>query len=331
MFFQNIVDTIFNVYWKIYKAQIPEPFGCMDCGEKFFKHLTLLGKILYVFRPLMTRRKQRKMIQPMLVSSKIRKQSLEIDHTKTSIYFSLIAHSLHQVFVKDVVHVGTNITPDQTTQYIDGTTITTFPIDQPPVELWSSGQPIAYLWTFDRCCFPDFNQITWPAEIERILTVQNAGGSSEISELLSMYYMSLKFGATGFIPEMEVNYQFQSSICDYLMTINHQTVGVSVTRGLSYPFNRPISIEFATSLIHKKMIGINIAKRTVSAIHQFELSVIHIWCQSWDDAVIIRDTYMSIIDDDIYGLYGHTYVICSICQSECIYTNMVTPESCSAQ
>lgn len=183
------------------------------------------------------------------------------------------------------------------------------------------GEKISYMFTFDSCQFHNMNHLGLPEEIKRTLTIQNAGGNSEISEALSMYYMYLKFNAYHFIPEMEVNYLFKSSICDYLMKIKNQTIGVSVTRAIGYPFNQPISMESAKTLIYKKLIGLVIAKRTVSESHYFDASVIHIWCQSWNEADILRETFKLIIEKDIYGLFGNIYVICSVCESRFIYSN----------
>lgn len=248
-----------------------------------------------------------------------------MDHTKTRLYYTLISDSLQTVFVKDVVHIGTASINTSLKIYDDGTSISTFPEDTEYVQRWLLGERLSYIFTFDVCQFPIFECLKVPQNITRTLTTPNAGGSSEISEAISMYYMYLKFGAYSFIPEMEVKYCSQSCICDYVMEIGHHRVGVSVTRAIGYPTNKVISIERARYLLYKKLHGLIIAKRTVSTENQFDMSVIHLWCQSWLDAFVIRDAYVSIIDNDIYGLYGHIYVICTVCPNEFIYTNIIGP------
>lgn len=318
-----LVEYIFDFYWYIYKAQIPEQFGCMDSGSDFYSSLTLIGKILYLLRPLMIRRKQKKVSKNVVNICKPYKNRYDyhFDPTNSKLYFSLIANSLMTISVGKI-YVGNHSSPMFTQMYDDSSAISSHYSDKSYTYKWVNGNRFTYIFTFDYCYFPRINQIQMPREIKRTLEIHNAGGSSELSETLSMYYMYLKFNAINFIPEMEVNYRFKSNICDYLMEINKKKIGVSVTRALCYPFNKTIPYEFATSLLYKKLFGIILAKKSVSQLHHFDNSVIHVWCNNWNDAYVIHDAYSMIIKNDIYRLYENIYIICSVCQANFIYTNI---------
>lgn len=345
---RHFIERLFDCYWYVYKSQVPEPYGCMDNGKEFFRSLSVFGKLLYLIRPLMIRPKQRKN-KSSIFTPKI-KIPKDDSYINNRLYYSLIANSLQSIFIRDSIHISwsnansTSLTSETggasamsatsatsatlgisemiPHTYHEGSVIITYSDDTSAVDEWSMGEKVSYMMIIDLCQFVDFNLLHLSDEIRRALTISNAGGSSEISESLSMYYMLLKFGARHFIPEMEVNYRFQSNICDYLMEINGQRVGVSVTRAINYPFDKAISKETANTLLYKKLTGIVIAKRAVTSRHNFDISVIHIWCRTLTDAQTLRDAYKVIIDNDIYGLYGNICITCSVCLSEFIYTNI---------
>jgi hypothetical protein len=323
-----MAEYICDFYWLIYKAQIPEKFGCMDDGPEYYAGLTILGKILYKIRPYMFRQRQKKSKGTQIVPiSKQRKprHDYHFNPINTRLYYTLISDSLMRISIKND-HIGNHDSGMFTEMYRDGSAISSHYIDKKSVNSWMHGDIFTYLFTFDFCYFPGINQMGMPSEIKRTLDVRNAGGSSELSETLSMYYMYLKFKASNFIPEMEVDYQIQSHICDYLMNINETKIGVSVTRALCYPFGENIPYDFATSLLYKKLIGIITAKKSVSRSHQFDTSVIHVWCNSWITAQIIREAFTMIIKDDLYGLFENIYIVCSVCHANFIYTNTVLRE-----
>jgi len=327
-FLATLIEYFFDCYWIIYKLHIPPNFHCLDDGKEFVDSLTIIGKFLHWLRPLMIRRKKHKILQPVAPTCKtckIRKDlnDYHFDPSNTRLYYSLISDFVHQVAQNEPPHVGTQSGLMMTNIYNDNTTISSFLNDKKNLTDWSIGKQISYLFTFDSCSFPQFNKINLTPEISETLSVKNAGGSSELSEVVSMYCMHLKFGAYNFIPEMNIHYCSPTKICDYLMDINQEKFGVSVTRAIMYPFKNTISMDFATSLLYKKLIGIIVAKKYVAQIHTFNSSVVHIWCNSGDDATVIQQAYQSIIDKDIYGLYSNIYIACTVCNSDFIYTNLV--------
>lgn len=307
--------------------QIPKQFGCMDQGSKFYSSLSIFGKILYLLRPLMIRKKKRKKGSPCsrspspICKSHRDRYDYHYNPVGSKLYFGLIANSLQSIYVTDNIHIGKHDLPMFTNIYDDSTAIVTHYSDTNFINQWLLGKRITYMFTFDYCVFPLLEKIQFPNNIEKVMTVQNAGGSSDISEFMSMYYMYHRFRATNFIPEMEVNYDYISKICDYLMDINNTKIGVSVTRGILYPFDKTIPLDFATSLLYKKLIGIILAKKSVTVKQKFETSIVHVWCKSWEDAYVIRKAYENIINSDIYNLYVNIYVSCTVCCSDFIYSN----------
>ena len=318
------MELICSWYWWAYKSQLPCNLGCKDSGIHVFNQLPVMGKLLYLLRPIMVRPKRKKSILCMTANKPAKTESQPIDPRHTKLYYSIICDRLQRVFDKQHVHIGTSSLNTILTVYQDGSTISIFPEDTPYLEQWLlNDQSVSYLMTLDNCQFPIFNGICFPDSISGILTTHNAGGSSGISEFISMYYMYIKFNAYNFIPEMDIMYQRQSSMCDYIMEINSQIIAVSVTRIIGYPTNQTITNEYVQSLLYKKLHGIINAKRIVSHVNQFTTSVIHVWCQSLLDAMLVRQIYTYITDNDIYGIYDNIYVACSICANDYIFTNII--------
>lgn len=318
-----IWESIFDCYWTLYKTQIPNPKHCLDDSPEFRSKLSVLGWILYKIRPLMVRRRHRSPSPP--VPYKHRNKYKDIvpmpyDPTHSRLYFSLISNSLQIVFPGYIKHIG-NIFSDIVVTTNENTTITTYASDSNVTYDWFHNDNILYICTRDICVIPAFSNIRFDNDIKRSIYMQNAGGSSELSEAISMLYMKERFNAYNFVPEMEVQYYLESKICDYVMDIEKTRIGVSVTRAIAYPPNKAISSDFAFSLLHKKLIGIVVAKRTVADEDSFSSSIVHIWCKTQLDADVVMEEYAKIINDDIYNLYAGIYVICSVCESKFIYTN----------
>lgn len=335
-----VFEWVINFYWFIYKTQLPPQFGCHDTGLNVFFSLPWLGKLLYIIRSLMIRPRKKKTgvdtIRVMTPTKKRDRYDYHYNPSNTRLFYSLITHTL-QIISTNVIYIG-DCEPMSEQISFDDTVIKSNLSDKQIINDWSLGDNISYMITFDSCHLPDKDrmQIQLPQDVKRSLTIQNAGGSSELSETVSMYYMYLKLHAQKFIFEMEINYQFNSPICDYIMDIGggsfrselgrtneNRKVGVSVTRAICYPFNQTIPFDFATSLLYKKLIGIIIAKKSVCHRYQFDSSIIHVWCHSWPDAIVIKNAYQYIIDKDIYNLYQNISIMCTVCCSDFIYTNGV--------
>lgn len=327
MYISNLKRIILDSFWKLYKKQLPRNGHCLDMSFDFFCKLTFIGKLLFFIRPLMTREKKiyvKKNMQNVIKKTpKRNKKHIDALYNPTSsnLYFQLIKDALHQI-VPNVIHIGKVQINDTTTINLHKTQITFFRDDVKYVREWIKKQDVLYLLTNDICSFCEYEQLQICRKIRKLLYVPNAGGSSELSEILSMYYMKIKFHASHFIPETKVEYLCESKICDYLMTIGKKNIGVSVTRAYC-PFFNKLPETFVKSLLYKKLIGIVVAKKYVVNANKFDLSIIHIWCKTVDDAKIINQIYKKIICDDVYNLFKQIYIICSISTTNFIYTNLI--------
>lgn len=108
------------------------------------------------------------------------------------------------------------------------------------------------------------------ADAQRIATTENAGGSSELSEALSMEILHRVLGARLHKTEMELIYftgdATTSKMTDFSIVLDGSTIGVSVSRACKgWPY-KPGSykVEDASRLLKKKLVGINESTRTVS-------------------------------------------------------------------
>ena len=207
------------------------------------------------------------------------------------------------------------------TNYFDETYILSHIEDTCMFDMWLKSNDVSYLLVDDICSFPKFSCISMIPEIRKIIDIQNAGGSSELSEIISMQYMNLMYHAHSFVPEMEIKYCEDTKMCDYIMTIQNTPIGVSVTRAMGHPSNNNLSLYAAMLLLYKKLIGLKIAHGATYAVHKFDKSIIHIWCHSLDDIANIKSAYSTIVETDIYGLYCGIQVICSLCTNTFIYSN----------
>ncbi|KAG0584149.1 hypothetical protein KC19_3G189300 [Ceratodon purpureus] len=139
----------------------------------------------------------------------------------------------------------------------------------------------------------------------RVKFEQNAGGSSTISESLSVEYFARRFQAQDVVTEMEVEYWSSSwKKVDYICTLYGQRVGVSVTRAMCYPDPNAFSPEIAYHLLHKKLYGLVVARDGVSKRHSFCKCILHVWCETQRTAEIMKTMYAGVrkelqISDDV--------------------------------
>lgn len=159
----------------------------------------------------------------------------------------------------------------------------------------------------------------------RALEIPNAGGSSRISEALSVQYMYQKLGAHTFSLEMEISYWIEYKMCDFLMVDNTgENVGVSVTRACPYPFHDEYTAERASELLTRKLYGLIVARDCVSEEHSFQKSILHVWCMNIRVAERICEALEQIRSLELDKTYDGVHVICTVCQERQIYTNHST-------
>eukprot|EP01018_Ginkgo_biloba_P011303 Gb_31383 [translate_table: standard] len=139
----------------------------------------------------------------------------------------------------------------------------------------------------------------------RVRTECNAGGTSTISESLSVEYFVRRFQAKDIVTEMEVEYcSLNWKKVDYICTLYGQRVGVSVTRAMSYPDPDLFSPEMANRLLHKKLFGLVVAREGVADKHCFSQCILHVWCETEKTARLLEAEYAEVsqeleITDDV--------------------------------
>jgi len=158
-------------------------------------------------------------------------------------------------------------------------------------------------------------------DFKQILTTDNAGGSSELSEALS--FMILKTMYPGVVlkwTENDINYEYiigtPLSITDYVVEINGYTLAVSVARAFS--FSGGFTSKNAEKLVRKKinnLINSNINAMMGSKRSLWDQQIIHFITPSTKDADVLITAINKV------GYEGR--IIITICKSNCIYSNFV--------
>lgn len=149
----------------------------------------------------------------------------------------------------------------------------------------------------------------------RILTEDNAGGSSYISESLSLEVLHRAFGARLGRAEMELEYwPANGAITDFSVEIDGEEVGVSVTRALQPPGAAvPFSDDDAESLLRKKLRGIN--KSTETCINAaWSKQILHVWAASRRIASKVQAAYERFDEPE---LCANTVVLVTLCRGLC--------------
>ena len=162
------------------------------------------------------------------------------------------------------------------------------------------------------------------ADAKRSITVDNAGGKSDISEMYSIDYFTQMYGATNTILEKEVSYWIDYKLVDFICTIDSNRVGVSVARAMGYPTSDKFTPEMASRLLYKKLYGLIVARNAVIKKQSFFKSILHIWCQDAHIADLLHDAF-SKLDDNDYGLdiKGVVLLQLTICDDSQLYKNFV--------
>lgn len=181
----------------------------------------------------------------------------------------------------------------------------------------------------DKCVLPSrFSSICFVETAKRSMQINNAGGSSNISEALSMQYMHWRRGASGFVPEKEAKYFIDYKMVDYLMVIKGEMIGVSVTRAVSYPFEIEFSLERARLLVNKKLYGLVVARECICEEHCFVKCILHVWCMTIGAARNVETAFNELVAVDMAPggpmSYEDVSLVCTICTDRYIYTNYGT-------
>jgi hypothetical protein len=161
-------------------------------------------------------------------------------------------------------------------------------------------------------------------DAKRSITINNAGGKSDISEMYSIDYFTQMYDATNTIFEKEVSYWIDYKMVDFICTIDSHRVGVSVARAMGYPTSDKFTSDMASKLLFKKLYGLIVARNAVVKNQSFFKSILHIWCQDAHVANLLRDAFAKLDDND-YGLdvKGILILQLTICDDTQLYKNFL--------
>ncbi|KAH8548041.1 hypothetical protein BGW37DRAFT_507988 [Umbelopsis sp. PMI_123] len=167
----------------------------------------------------------------------------------------------------------------------------------------------------------EFNYVQLGNDARRMLHTPNAGGTSILSEVMSMELMQRLFGAKISKTEMELVYSTSHTpITDYsciLPSVNGQPakrIAVSVTRAMAY--QRKFKPADAKRLLTKKLRGVFYSNQTL-ANETIERQILHIWTPSGAAANIVRKLWYKMPRE----LLCNTVVLVSIVNSHWIFDN----------
>ncbi|CAG8578831.1 1001_t:CDS:2 [Cetraspora pellucida] len=140
-----------------------------------------------------------------------------------------------------------------------------------------------------------FEDINWGFGAKKMSMLPNAGGQSELSEILSCEIVERILGVELDKTEMEIDYFFMNQpMTDYLVSnrnLSQFALGVSVTRAFSY--RRRYTKHDAYRLLSKKLSGINSSTRNILNVRIWK-QILHIWCPSGRVANIVRKVYSKL-------------------------------------
>jgi len=172
---------------------------------------------------------------------------------------------------------------------------------------------------FDEPNFGKFWSIPFSSFARQSSLIPNAGGHSQLSEMLSIHYFETFYQATNFIFEMQVEYWIDYKMIDYSCVIDGERYGISVTRAMGYPNDHFFTDHRATELLNKKLYGLIIARNSVLKNQKFFRSILHVWCQSTLVAEKIQRAYHQLNADDL-NIRGSLILLCTVYGDEEIYS-----------
>ena len=154
-----------------------------------------------------------------------------------------------------------------------------------------------------RCAYQEWRFDVAPslcADARRVYEEENAGGSSLISEAMSMELLARAFGAKLLKTEMQLAYfPSTSAITDFAVELDGIELGVSVTRAMSHP-DSPLTLEAALRLLQKKLSGV--LKSTAACYNaSWRKQVLHIWARSAQAARLLEEAYALLAPELIHS------------------------------
>ena len=156
------------------------------------------------------------------------------------------------------------------------------------------------------------------------LQFDNAGGKSDISEAWSIHHLMNITNSSEVIYEMNVKYDFVYKMVDYILIKSNNSadsIGVSVVRAISY-FGKEFTFEDGIKLLHKKIYGLIISRKSTNKIHNFNKSILHIWSPNQNTTdILIECINSNNFDKESLCIVGTLDIWITISNYKPIFTN----------
>ena len=147
---------------------------------------------------------------------------------------------------------------------------------------------------------------------KRIYSTPNAGGNSVISEVLSYEVLSDYLSGVKLLhTEMELEYEYDSKITDYSISVAGEPIGVSVTRCMKY--RGMLNKWDARRLLIKKIKGIVESSEAISEKHSWKKQILHIWVEYPYMVKILQDVYR---EAEIRSISPDTLLVLTVMESQ---------------
>jgi len=148
----------------------------------------------------------------------------------------------------------------------------------------------------------------------RVLVEDNAGGSSSISEALSMELLNRTFGAQVLKTEKELVYwPSNGAITDFSVSLDGVRLGVSVSRAMPAP-DATFTQDDADLLLRKKLRGVIISTETC-VNESWQKQILHIWAKSRRTLQLLEQAYQKLEPE----LVADTVVLITRCSLAEVY------------
>ncbi len=135
---------------------------------------------------------------------------------------------------------------------------------------------------------------------QKIVDDGNAGGSSLHSEVFSFEVLARCEFAALLKTEMEIEYSTPGKMTDLLTMIHDRKTGVSVTRAVSWPHDRPWTASQATELLEKKLLDIIESTANAAEADKWGKQILHVLAFGPGHEEVLKQAWAQI-DADILG------------------------------
>eukprot|EP01080_Neovahlkampfia_damariscottae_P007955 gene7955-12422_t len=151
---------------------------------------------------------------------------------------------------------------------------------------------------------------------KRMMNVPNAGGSSNVSEIISFEFLKLYCQAELEKTEMEINYfPYGSKITDYSVKIGNEVFGVSVTRAFDFRGSEYYTESAATHLLQKKLNGIYWSSKNVVKSDEWKKQILHVFVPDDVSAKIVKRAYKKLKSRE----KGNSIILVTVIDSPSIF------------